>query len=91
MDTIIIIIIVLIAILFLFYFYKLYSLFNRPGKLINAPRHHDHLKRCHDTQLSALNEISRMRYKNIEGSERMNAYFSESRQCWLVGKSSLKR
>jgi len=88
MDIITLLIIIVLVLLF---FYLLYIFYKRNRKInekIIKPKNHDHLKKCHNNKLSALNEISRIRNKNIKGSERMNAYFSESRQCWLVGKSS---
>lgn len=52
---------------------------------------HDHLKKCHTTIESAQKEIKRMRDKKTIGSERLQYYWSESRKCWLIGKSSINK
>lgn len=76
---------VFLYILFLVYKFKTKKSINNT---IIVTNNHDHLKKCHLTSKSALNEIKRMQSKNIKGSERLNAYFSENRKCWLIGKSS---
>jgi len=85
LDALIITFIVVAFILILFFIYKFRVRKSNNNIITN---NHDHLKKCHDNKKSALKEISRMRSKNITGSERLNAYFSESRECWLIGKSS---
>ena len=86
LDALSITFIVFAFILLLFFIYK-FRVRNSNNNIIVA-NNHDHLKKCHTTPKSALNEIKRMQSESIKGSERLNAYYSESRKCWLIGKSS---
>lgn len=85
LDGITIFFIIFIFILLVIFIYKFRV---RNNNIDIKPKNHDHLKKCHTTSRSALEEIRRMQNKNIKGSERLNAYYSESRKCWLIGKSS---
>jgi hypothetical protein len=89
LDALTITFIVSAFILLLLFIYKFRT--RKNIGTITITNNHDHLKKCHTTIESALNEIRRMQSKNTKGSERLNAYYSESRKCWLVGKSSLKK
>lgn len=86
LDALSITFIIFAFILLLFFIYKFRVRKSNNTTIIT--KNHDHLKKCHTTPRSALNEIKRMQDKNIKGSERLNAYYSESRKCWLIGKSS---
>lgn len=87
LDALSITFIVFAFILLLFFIYK-FRVRKSNNTTIVLTNNHDHLKKCHLTPRSALDEIRRMQSKNIKGSERLNAYYSESRKCWLIGKSS---
>jgi len=86
LDALSITFIVFAFILILFFIYKFRV--RNSNNTITLANNHDHLKKCHTTPKSALSEIKRMQSESIKGSERLNAYYSESRKCWLIGKSS---
>lgn len=72
------IILFIIFIIFLYYINK-----NKNEK----PRDHDHLKKKHPTEESALKEIIRMQKKELPECEKLNAYYNPKYKAWFVGKS----
>ena len=61
---------------------------NYMSKLLTQGRDHDHEKKPHDTQASALETIDKMKAANLPGSDRLNAYYNKNYGKWFVGKSS---